>query len=177
MRTRIVLTLAIGMSSVAFSACGGPPANPVGGNANTNAMRPNTNNPLDTVKKPVEEVKNNAPTLSPLFKSYCEAWSKNDEAGLRKIYSQDTLKFFESQMKLDKIKSLIKYLEEDKVTGNLCEVINEKIEGDRAVARIRFDKYPNGIPVVFLKENGEWKMTNQSPDLDLKKVANANAVQ
>ncbi|MFN0277630.1 MAG: nuclear transport factor 2 family protein [Pyrinomonadaceae bacterium] len=171
MRSKSVLTLAVGLLCAALSGCGGPPANPVGGNAN--AAKANTNNPLETTKSTPEELKNNAPTLTPVFKAYCEAWKKNDEAALRKVYSQDTIKFFESQMKLEKIKTLIKYLEGDKVAGEPCEVINEKIDGDKAVARIRTDKYPNGIQVVFVKEEGEWRMTNKSPALDLKQSANS----
>ena len=172
MRIHLVLTLAIGLFSLAFSGCGGPPANPVGGNANI--AKTNTNNPLETTKK-AEEVTNNAPTLTPVFKAYCEAWKKNDEAGLRKVYSKDTIQFFEAQMKLEKAKSLLKYLEAtDKVSGDPCEVNNEKIEGDKATARIRSDKYPNGIPVVFVKEDGEWKMTNKSPALEMKNSASSS---
>ena len=58
-----------------------------------------------------EATTNNAPTLTPVFKAYCDAWVKNDEAALRKVYSSDTLKGFEAEMKEDKAKSLIKFLE------------------------------------------------------------------
>jgi hypothetical protein len=173
MRTQILLILATGLFSLALSGCGGPPADPIGGNANV--AKTNTNNPLETTKKAPEEVTNNAPTLTPVFKAYCAAWKKNDEAALRKVYSKDTIQFFEAQMKLEKAKSLIKYLEAtDRVSGEPCEVVNEKIEGDKATARIRSDKYPNGIPVVFVKEDGEWKMTNKSPALEMK---NSNAAK
>lgn len=178
MRTQIVLTLALGLSSLALSSCGGPAANTTVA-VNANVAKANTNNPLETTKKAPEEVTNNAPTLTPVFKAYCAAWKNNDEAGLRKVYSKDTIQFFESQMKLEKAKSLLKYLEAtDKVSGELCEVNNEKIEGDKATARIRSDKYPNGIPVVFVKEDGEWKMTNKSPALEMKNPAsNSNATK
>jgi len=178
MRSKIVLSLAVGLFCVSLSGCGGSaPANSNSGAAN--AAKANTNNPLETTKKAPEEVTNNAPTLTPVFKAYCEAWTKNDEAALRKVYSKDTIQFFESQMKLEKAKNLIKYLEAtDRVSGNPCEVNNEKIDGDKAVARIRSDKYPNGIPVVFVKEDGEWKMTNKSPALDIKQpAASANSAQ
>ena len=175
MRTQIILALAVVWFSVALTGCSGPPANSAG-NANMANANANTN-PLETKKPEPEKVTNNAPTLTPVFKAFCDAWAKNDEAALRKVYSKDTIKFFEDQMKLDKAKSLIKYLEPtDKVSGNPCEVTNEKIEGDRATARIRTDKYPIGIPVVFVKENGEWKLTNGSPDLYLKSPA-ANSAQ
>ena len=72
-------------------------------------------------------------------------------------------------MKAEKEKSLIKFLEDDKVSGTPCEVTNEEITGDSAVAKIISNKYPNGIPIVFVKENNEWKMTNKSPALDSMK--------
>ena len=75
----------------------------------------------------------------------------------------ETIKLFESQMKEDKIKTLVKFLETDEISGKICEVRNEQITGDTAVAEIRADPYPNGLKVVFVKENGEWKMTNKSP--------------
>lgn len=163
MRSTIAL-FALTLSYLVLSGCGGP------ANVNTtNTATVNTNSPVDTVKKTPEPTTNNAPTLTPIFKAYCDAWVKNDEAALRKTYSQDTLKSFESDMKAEKIKSLLKFLEDDKVTGKLCEVRNETITGDSAVAEIRADSYPNGIKIVFVKENGEWKMTNRSPVIDAVK--------
>lgn len=163
-------------------ACGGPATE----NSNSSKKNPANNvsnsvssNPLETKKSEPVTTTNNAPTLTPVFKAYCEAWTKNDEAALRRVYSKDTIKFFEDQMKLEKAKSLIKYLEPtDKVSGNPCEATNEKIEGDKAQARIRTDKYPNGIEVVFVKEDGEWKITNKSPAVDnMKSTANTNSTK
>ena len=78
-------------------------------------------------------------------------------------------------MKADNIKSLVKFLEDDKVSDKLCEVRNEQINGDTAVAEIRAESYPNGIKVVFVKENGEWKMTNKSPAIDSVKQSNPDS--
>lgn len=141
-----------------------------GGSANTSTPD-NTAvaNTTDANKAPKDEITNAAPTLTPVLKAYCEAWAKKDEAGIRKAYSAGTLKFFEEGMKDEKIKSLMKYLEDDAVTGNVCEVKNEVITGDKAVAKIFLDKIPNGISVEFVKENGEWKMTNKYPSLDAVK--------
>ncbi len=177
MRSQIVLSLAVGLFSVALASCGG--AAPANSNSGANKVNANTTNPLETKKSEPEKVTNNAPTLTPVFKAYCDAWVKNDEAALRKIYSSDTVKFFEDEMKKEKVKSLVKFLQAtDKVSGDPCEVANEKIDGDKAQARIRSDKYPNGIEVVFVKEDGEWKMTNRSPALDLKKpAAEANSAK
>jgi len=93
---------------------------------------------------------------------------KKDEAAIRKIYSQDTIKFFETQMKSEKVPSLMKYLENDKIE-KICEARNEQITGDKGIAEIRADWCPNGLKVEFVKENGEWKLTNKSQALDLKK--------
>src|SRR5438105_6342575 len=128
--------------------------------ANTNTTKSNTANPLEVATPTPEQTTNNAPTLTPVFKAFCDAWVKNDEAALRKVYSSDTIKSFEAEMKAEKAKSLIKYLEDlDRVSGSPCEVTNEKITGDTAVAKIRSNRYPNGIDVIFVKENGEWKLT------------------
>lgn len=168
MRRDFFVLLFIGLVSVFIAACGGTtPAN------NGNAAN---ENPLATAKSGPEATTNNAPTLTPIFKKYCEAWVKNDEAALRKVYSSDTIKDFETQMKADKEKSLIKSLEAtDKVSGTPCEVTNEEITGDNAVAKIFSNKYPNGIKVVFVKEKGEWKLTNKSPALDSMKPSPANS--
>lgn len=148
-----------------------------GGAANTNTA--SNNSPANTANanRPAkDEVTNAAPTLTPVFKAYCEAWAKKDEAGIRKAYSAETLKYFEDGMKDEKIKSLMKYLEDDAITGNICEARNEVITGDKAIAEIRADKFPNGIKIEFVKENGEWKMTNKSPEVDAVKSAGKDPV-
>lgn len=149
--------------TILFIGCGGDKPNTA---TNTNvANTGNSNNPLDTATPTPEQTVNAAPTLSPVFKAYCAAMDKKDEAAIKKLYSSDTLKNFEEQMKEEGIKSLTKFLENDKL-GKKCEIRNEEIKGDTAVAEIRGDSYPNGIKTIFVKENGEWKLTNRSPALD-----------
>lgn len=133
------------------------------GEANTNVA--GSDNPLQTTAPTPEQTVNAAPTLSPMFKAYCSAMDKQDEAAIRKLYSSDTIMHFEKQMKAEGIKTLREFLENDKL-GAKCEIRNEQIMGDTAVAEIRGDSYPNGIKAVFVKENGEWKITNKSPALD-----------
>jgi len=175
MRTNLILVFAIVLSTLVFSACGGPatPNSNVSNTANANS------NSLDTVKSTPEQTLNNAPTLSPVYKAYCAAWVKNDEAALRKVWSSETLKEFEEEMKASKEKSLMKFLSADKVSGDPCEAKNEKITGDTATATIISNKYPNGLQVVFIKENGEWKLTTKSPALDAvtKQAPPANAAK
>jgi predicted lipid-binding transport protein (Tim44 family) len=166
MRFRIIVASAIALSFV-LSGCGSGPANTE--NTGTNAN-------VNVVSKPAasDQATNDAPTLTPLLKAYCDARLKNDEAALRKIYTQDTLRSFEEQMKSDNIKTLVEFLQDEKVSADRCEVKNERITGDTAVAKIYLDSYPNGFDVYFEKEKGEWKMTNKSPTFEAGKLANAN---
>jgi hypothetical protein len=155
MKSRIFVSLAIAAAAVCSIGCGGA--------ANTSNTAANTATLTNANTAPKEETTNTAPTLTPVFKAYCEAMVKKDEAGLRKVYSADTLKYFEQEMKEEKIPNLIKYLEDEQISGKLCEVRNEVITGEKAVAEIRADPYPNGIKIEFVKEGGEWKITNRSP--------------
>lgn len=179
MFARVILFSAIAAGSIAISACGGSGGNTAVSNANSNASASNANtDPLATKPMSGTEVVNDAPTLTPLIKAYCDAKIKNDEAALRKIFTSDTLRNFEEQMKDEDIKTLVEFLQDEKVSDKRCEVKNEKIMGDAAVARIFIDSYPNGSPeIYFEKENGEWKMTNKSPSFEAKKAANANAAK
>ena len=164
MRTNLIFVFTLISLSLVFSACGGPAA-PANSNAG-NIANANSTNPLETNKATPEQVVNDAPTLTPVYKAYCAAWVKNDEAALRKIWSSDTIKGFEEEMKAAKEKSLLKFLSSDKVSGNPCEAKNEKITGDTATATIISNKYPNGLQVVFIKEDGAWKLTTKSPAID-----------
>jgi ribosome-binding factor A len=150
--------------------CGSGPAN-TSNTGNTNAA---SNNPLETTKPAGETVTNDAPTLTPLLKQYCAAKLKKDEAALKNVFSKATIESFEEQMKEDNIKTLVEFLEDEKVTEKLCEVKNERITGDTAIAKIFYDSYPNGVEMYFEKENGQWKMTNKSPTLETDKRSNSN---
>jgi hypothetical protein len=57
----------------------------------------------------------------------------------------------------------------------MCEIRNEKIEGDTAVAEIKTEGMPNGIKVKFVKENGKWKLTTEIPDFENMKKSAANS--
>ncbi|CAN5236608.1 hypothetical protein BH20ACI2_BH20ACI2_00690 [soil metagenome] len=156
--------------SLFMLGCGSGPANTVESGNTTVA----SNNPLETTKPAAEKVTNDAPTLTPLLKAYCAAKLKNDEPQMRKMYSSGTIRSFEEQMKDANIKTLKEFLSDEKVDGK-CEVKNERITGDSAVASIYTDTYPNGIEMYFERENGEWKMTNKSPTFEADKKANSNA--
>jgi len=156
-----------------LSACGGATettnTNSTAANANANRLaNANRVDPIAAQTATPEATTNNAPTLNPIYKAYCAAWEKKDEKALRSIYSSDTIKDFERQMKEDNVRSLSEFLADDNASTSLCEARNEKITGDTASAEVRTKGYPNGITVVFVKENGEWKLTNRRPEGALK---------
>ena len=173
-----ILITGIAISGAAVS-CGdaGTTTNTTSKNTtNTNTATTNQNSPVAVSKPPQEQTTNNAPTLSPVFVAYCTAMEKKDEAGIRKVYSKDTLADFEKQMKEEGAKSLVEFLSIDQVTTALCEVRNQVITGDTAVATVRTAGMPQGnVKVVFVKEGNDWKITNRSPDLDAVKQTAPNS--
>ncbi|MBA2334675.1 MAG: nuclear transport factor 2 family protein [Blastocatellia bacterium] len=178
MRIKILFVFTFFVFSILILACGGSDTAVNSTNTNSsaaNAARNNTNNPLAVSTPAPEQTTNNAPTLTPVFKAYCAAMIKKDDAALRKVYSQDTIQYFEEEMKADGEKSLAAFLADEQVSDKLCEVRNEQIQGDNAVGEIRTEGYPNGIKVAFVKENGEWKLTNKAPNVEALKHSAANS--
>lgn len=178
MRFQILIFWTILIFSIILTGCTGEPAKPnTNSNVNqTTVIDPNKNNSaLNTSKTPTEATINNAPTLTPVFKAYCDAMTKKDDAALRKVYSAATLKAFEEDMKADNEKSLAKFLEADQVSNELCEVRNEKIEGDIGIAEVKTKGMPNGAKIKFVKENGEWKLTTDSPEVNAVKKSAENS--
>ena len=177
MRFQILIFCTILIFSMFLTGCTGEqPKSNVNANANQPANKPgNSNSSLTTTKTPTEATTNDAPTLKPVFKAYCDAKTKKDEAALRKVYSAATLKQFEADMKADNEKSLVKLLEVDQVSNELCEIRNEKIEGDVGTAEVKTKGMPTGVRIKFVKENGEWKLTNEFPDFKNVKESAANS--
>lgn len=170
-------TLFLSVFLLFTAACGGsaPGNNINSSNSNSGAVANAGNNPLATKTATPEQTSNDAPTLTPIYKAYCAAMEKKDEAALRKIFSSDTIKFFEEEMRADKIKSLVEFLSDDRASTSYCEVRNEQINGDKGVAEVRTTSYPKGIKIVFVKEGNVWKLTNRSPDLEsVKQQSNSN---
>lgn len=180
MRFQILIFLSISIFASLLTGCPGAPpaANNTAATPAANTAKENSNSEFATTAKTPEPAVNDAPTLKPVFKAYCEAKTKNDEAGLRKVYSQATLKQFEADMKAENIKTLVEYLEVDQVSTKLCEISNEKIDGDSASALIKTEGMPKGnVRVKFVKENGEWKYTNQTEDAVRKTDQSSNAAK
>jgi len=143
---------------------------------NTNAATVNADNPLNTTRMPEAVTTNNAPTLAPVVQNYYAALQKKDDAALRKVYSQATLKSLEADMKSEKKTSLVEFITElEPVPDKPFETRNEQIQGDTAIAEMRGGSYPNGIKIKFVRENGEWKMTNESPEIQSVKQSTANS--
>lgn len=163
------LGFAIIFATAVFAAgCGNgetPANNSTTKTANKNAAP--ANDPLAISTPAPVAATNDAPTLSPVVKAYCAARVKKDDAALRKIYSAETLRDFEARMKESGEKTISEYLSVEEVTLDICDAQNERIEGDRAIATVmlKWAPPPNGIDLVFVKENGEWKLTNEAPAL------------
>jgi flagellar basal body-associated protein FliL len=157
-------------------ACGGSGVNTNSNASNANSVPSNStqsDGPLAVSTPTPEATTNNAPTLTPVYKAYCAAMEKKDEAALRKVFSTETLQYFAGEMKEDNVKTLVDLLSDEQVSSDLCEVRNEQINGDTGVAEVRTKGYPNGLKLVFVKENGEWKLTTKSPNIDaVKRSAN-----
>ena len=151
---------------------------PPNSNANSNARAANAANaaniqnaaPLSNavaVTTPTPSgVSNDAPTLSPVYKAYCAAMVKKDDAAVRKMWSSDSLKAIEADMKADGVAKITDFM--DPVSMDKCEVRDETVKGDKAVARVITVSYPEGFDVLFVKENGEWKMSTMDPKAGMK---------
>lgn len=163
--------------AILITGCTAPekPANVAGANqANTTVA--NQSNPLNTTRTPEAATTNNAPTLAPVVQNYYEALKRKDDAALKKLYSAETLKTLEADMREEGKKSLVEFITElEPVPDQPFTVRNEQIKGDKATAEIRGGNYPNGIEIVFVKENGEWKLTNESSDVSNVKQSAANS--
>jgi hypothetical protein len=172
-RTAILIT-ALSLAAAAFGCSDtGTTTNTTNTNStNANAAKSIGNSAVAVSTPSPQQTTNNAPTLTPVFLAYCTAMEKKDEAGIRKVYSKDTLESFQEDMKADKVKSLVEFLTSiDKVSTKLCSIRNEVITGDTAVAEVKTESMPNGVKVMFVKEGNEWKLTNRSPELEAVKQA------
>jgi hypothetical protein len=174
-----------------FTACGGTTATP---NANTNGKNApnvniattgtNTNQPptnLPTNNSPVPPTKveapklNEAQTLAAVVTGYGEALKTKNDAALRKVLSASTIQGWEKEMKSEGKTKLAEYIASNEIQdGKLVyEVRNEEIRGDSAIAEIKGGSFGVWEKIKFVKENGEWKMTDESPTFDdVKKNAN-----
>lgn len=163
------LILIVSFTLAIAAACGGSgdPANKPVANTNANIPATNSNNPLAVSTPTPAQVQNDAPTLGPVFKAFCAAVEKKDDAALRKVYSSESLRDAQKIMDEDGISSLGEYFSQDGTSSELCEVKNETINGDTGTAQVT-TKSMKSVGVVFVKEDGQWKVTNRVPGFEKK---------
>jgi hypothetical protein len=178
MRYKIFVFITILSFAILINACGGeqPPANGAANNkpANLSNTTINNSNALATVKTPEAATSNNAPTLAPVVQAYYDALKKKDDAALRRVLAQASARALEADMKAEKQTSLAAFVAELEISASDTpfETRNERIEGDKAFAEVRGGSYGVWTPFEFVKENGEWKWTGKSADVEsMKKTA------
>lgn len=163
MRMKTLFTGILLLSVLALTNCGG-------GKTDSNAVTTGntaSNDALSSVPASNKETTTNqAETVAPVLKAFCDAITKKDDAALRAVYSAASVKSLEARMKSEKYKTMVEMFEMDQISNKLCEVRNEKITGDVAIAELKTEGAPNGIKVKLVKEGGAWKLTNESPELD-----------
>lgn len=168
---RIYITALMLAGTVALStACGGTETANTGNSVNTNIANTTVTNsghgPLTPSKTPEAPTTNNAPTLGPVVQGYYDALKKKDDAAVRETITAEFLKDIESDMKEEKKTSLAAFLAETDDPNTPIEIRNEKIEGDKGVAEVRGGVYKNWTAIAFGKENGKWKLTGGSPEIE-----------
>ena len=99
------------------------------------------------------------------LKAYFEALQKKDAEGLKKTLSKGTIEMFE---KFAQAQNPPKTLDEALKTGlvngpkldmtETPETRNEKIDGDKATLEVRDKKTNTWETVLFVKEDGAWKL-------------------
>ena len=167
MRFQITILTLIFALTILFAACGGEPA-PNATNVNTaNAANAagNANNPLAATTPTPEQTTNNAPTFAPIVGAYYDAVKKKDDAGIRKVLSAAHVKQLEADMKEEKHTSLAAYLNSIEDLTTPVQVRNEQISGDKGTAELKGGAYLNWTKFPFVKENGEWKISNNFEDV------------
>ncbi len=168
-----------------FTACGGnteAPKNNVNTtkqtNSNVNVTTNGTNTPQPAPPTKVEAPKlNEAQTLAAVVTGYGEALKTKNDAALKKVLSASTIQGWEKEMKSEGKTKLAEYIASSEyVEGKPYEVRNEEVKGDEAVAEIKGGSFGVWEKIKFVKENGEWKMTDESPTFD-DVQKNANTAQ
>lgn len=161
-----------------ISACSGPAANTYT-NSNVNAGNANAGNSHGqmTTTRNDEPTENNAPTLGPVVQQFYDALRDKDDAKLKETLTAKFEKTLEDDMKSQNEKNLAAFVAKtDYRPGQVIEVRNEKIQGEKATAELRGGAYKNWTAFEFAKENGKWKFTGGSPEIDNVPKANTNSV-
>lgn len=153
------------------SSCGGD-TEPAANQPNTN-VKPAANentapaNTMDGVRRPDAPTSNDAPTIAPVVHAFYEALKKKDDAALRAVLSRSVLQSLEADMKEENRTDLAVFVAEfETLPAGQVEIRNEQITGDKAIAEIQGGTYVKWTQMGFIKEDGRWKWSGDSPDID-----------
>ena len=87
-----------------------------------------------------------------------------DAADVKKVMESEFLKTIEADMKDEKKTDIVAFLTEfDKLPTGKMEARNEQITGNKGTAEVKGGSYVNWTRVVFIKEDGVWKVSNEVP--------------
>ena len=171
MRFQIVFFTAIFSFAIVLSGCNsGTSTNSANANSSNKAaninVSGNSNNPLATTKAPEAATTNNAPTLAPVVQNFYAALQKKDEAGARKFLSQAALAYWQTEMKSQKMPTLLAVLEDNEApVEEKREVRNEQIQGDAGIAEMKGGNLGVWTKIKFVREGGEWKFASPKESL------------
>lgn len=131
-----------------------------------NKSKSKTKPPLEVETPTPRKEINKAEKVAPVVAAYCAAIRRKDDDALEKVYTKAVWKTLKADAREEGKSSVAAYLSESEPVGNKCDVINEKIGRNVGYADVTTETYPNGIRLKFVKENGAWKLTNQSADFE-----------
>ena len=178
MRREFYLSIALALVISLLAACGGN--SPANINANSNSNSGNSaagNHGTMPIPRNDEATENNAPTLAPVVQQFYDALRDKDSAKLKETITVKFQKTLEDDMRSQNEKDLAAFVAKtDYRPGQVIEVRNEKINGDKAVAELRGGAYKNWTAFEFAQENGKWKFTGGSPEIDNVPKSNSNGV-
>jgi hypothetical protein len=141
------------------------------GNANVNAA----NHGQMPIPRNDEATENSAPTIAPVVQQFYDALKAKDDAKLKETLTTQFEKTIEEDMRSQGEKSIAVFVaKSDYRPGQEIEVRNEKINGNKAVAELRGGAYKNWTAFEFAQENGKWRFTGGSPDIDNMPKSNVN---
>ena len=178
MRSEIFLSIILSAMILLSAACGGNV--PTDSNLNSTANNSNSNG-ANHAQMPIphndEPTENNAPTLAPIVQQFYDALRDKDDAKLKETLTAKFEKTLEDDMKAQNEKSLAAFVAKtDYRPGQVIEARNEKFQGDKATAEIKGGAYRNWTSFEFAKENGKWRFTGGSPEIDSVPKSNSNSV-
>jgi hypothetical protein len=177
MKRDFYLSIFLAVVISVIAACGG--GEPANNESNANSSNGNSaagNHPPMPIPHNTEPTENNAPTIAPVVQQFYDALRDKDSAKLKDTITAKFEKTLEDDMKSQNEMDLAAFVAKtDYRPGQVIEVRNEKIQGDKAVAELRGGAYKNWTAFEFAKENGKWKFTGGSPEIDNVPPANTSS--